>query len=97
MTSSIPVGSEVFPLPEKPKLTGKESVALIIISTWLGEGVHVVAVVPAEGPTPPPYLERVNPVGAVRLLALHPLFIVVVSPCRCEPLRAGCGGGLTLT
>jgi hypothetical protein len=47
----------VLPLPEKPKLRGKASVALSIISTWLGEGVHVVAVVPADGPTPPPYLE----------------------------------------
>jgi len=33
-------------------------------------------------------------VGAVRLRALPPLFIAVVSPCRCEPLRAGCCGGV---
>jgi len=32
-------------------------------------------------------------VGAVRLRALPPLFIVVVSPCRYESLRAGCCGG----
>jgi len=32
-------------------------------------------------------------VGAVSLRALPPLCIVVVSPCRCEPLQAGCSGG----
>lgn len=53
-TSNIPAGSLVLPLPEKPKLRGKPSVAFSIISTWVGEGVHVVAVVPADGPTPPP-------------------------------------------
>jgi len=31
-------------------------------------------------------------VGAARLRAL-PFFILVVSPCRCEPLRASCCGG----
>jgi len=31
--------------------------------------------------------------GAVRLRALLLLFIVVVSPCWCEPLRGGCCGG----
>ena len=29
----------------------------------------------------------------VQAVVLPPFFIVVVSPCRCEPLRAGCFGG----
>mmetsp|Transcript_39931 Transcript_39931/g.118455 ORF Transcript_39931/g.118455 Transcript_39931/m.118455 type:complete len:229 (+) Transcript_39931:1323-2009(+) len=56
ITSSIPCGSDVFPLPEKPKLSGSESVARSIVSTWLGAGVQVVAQVPAAGPVPPPYI-----------------------------------------
>mmetsp|Transcript_55203 Transcript_55203/g.109697 ORF Transcript_55203/g.109697 Transcript_55203/m.109697 type:complete len:216 (-) Transcript_55203:843-1490(-) len=56
MTSWRPAGSEVLPLPEKPKFSGKASVACSIICTWLGAGVHVVALVPVAGPVPPPYI-----------------------------------------
>mmetsp|Transcript_14883 Transcript_14883/g.43456 ORF Transcript_14883/g.43456 Transcript_14883/m.43456 type:complete len:211 (+) Transcript_14883:1087-1719(+) len=56
ITSFKPSGSEVFPLPEKPKLSGKASVACSIICTWLGAGVQVVALVPVAGPVPPPYM-----------------------------------------
>mmetsp|Transcript_2375 Transcript_2375/g.7882 ORF Transcript_2375/g.7882 Transcript_2375/m.7882 type:complete len:229 (+) Transcript_2375:1503-2189(+) len=55
-TSRSPAGSLALPLPENPKLSGRPSVALSIISTWLGAGVHVVAQVPDAGPVPPPYM-----------------------------------------
>mmetsp|Transcript_24974 Transcript_24974/g.78728 ORF Transcript_24974/g.78728 Transcript_24974/m.78728 type:complete len:226 (+) Transcript_24974:1029-1706(+) len=55
-TSFRPAGSDVLPLPEKPKFSGKASVACSIICTWLGEGVQVVALVPVAGPVPPPYI-----------------------------------------
>mmetsp|Transcript_90292 Transcript_90292/g.264131 ORF Transcript_90292/g.264131 Transcript_90292/m.264131 type:complete len:326 (-) Transcript_90292:949-1926(-) len=56
MTSFKPAGSEVLPLPEKPKFRGRASVACSIICTWLGAGVQVVALVPVAGPVPPPYM-----------------------------------------
>mmetsp|Transcript_4831 Transcript_4831/g.13495 ORF Transcript_4831/g.13495 Transcript_4831/m.13495 type:complete len:229 (+) Transcript_4831:947-1633(+) len=56
ITSFKPAGSEVLPLPEKPKFRGYASVAWSIIWTWLGCGVHVVAFVPVAGPVPPPYI-----------------------------------------
>mmetsp|Transcript_6110 Transcript_6110/g.16583 ORF Transcript_6110/g.16583 Transcript_6110/m.16583 type:complete len:234 (+) Transcript_6110:1100-1801(+) len=55
-TSSRPSGDEVLPLPEKPKFMGKASEDSSIMRTWLGAGVHVVAVVPEAGPVPPPYM-----------------------------------------
>mmetsp|Transcript_10993 Transcript_10993/g.32570 ORF Transcript_10993/g.32570 Transcript_10993/m.32570 type:complete len:242 (+) Transcript_10993:1075-1800(+) len=55
-TSSRPSGEEVLPLPEKPKFMGKASVDCSIIAICDGAGVHVVAVVPAAGPVPPPYM-----------------------------------------
>mmetsp|Transcript_28812 Transcript_28812/g.48381 ORF Transcript_28812/g.48381 Transcript_28812/m.48381 type:complete len:265 (-) Transcript_28812:1357-2151(-) len=54
MISASPSGLAVLPLPVKPKFMGMPSVARIIITIWLGAGVHVVAVVPLAGPVPPP-------------------------------------------
>mmetsp|Transcript_15413 Transcript_15413/g.46200 ORF Transcript_15413/g.46200 Transcript_15413/m.46200 type:complete len:211 (+) Transcript_15413:92-724(+) len=56
ITSFKPAGSDVLPLPEKPKFRGSASVACSIICTWLGDGVQVVALVPVAGPVPPPYM-----------------------------------------
>mmetsp|Transcript_113988 Transcript_113988/g.309691 ORF Transcript_113988/g.309691 Transcript_113988/m.309691 type:complete len:319 (-) Transcript_113988:97-1053(-) len=56
MTSISPARSQVLPFPEKPKFNGIPSVACSIICTWLGDGVHVVALVPVAGPVPPPYI-----------------------------------------
>jgi len=46
--------SSSLTFPVNPKFRGRLSVALIIISMWLGDGVHVVALVPVAGPVPPP-------------------------------------------
>mmetsp|Transcript_21341 Transcript_21341/g.44955 ORF Transcript_21341/g.44955 Transcript_21341/m.44955 type:complete len:235 (+) Transcript_21341:473-1177(+) len=54
------LASEVLPFPLNPKFMGIPSVALSIISNWVGAGVQVVAEVPAEGPVPPPNMV-VNP------------------------------------
>mmetsp|Transcript_16012 Transcript_16012/g.48116 ORF Transcript_16012/g.48116 Transcript_16012/m.48116 type:complete len:333 (-) Transcript_16012:528-1526(-) len=55
-TSFKPPGSDALPLPLNPKFSGRSSVALSIISTSDGAGVHVVAHVPDAGPVPPPYM-----------------------------------------
>ena len=52
--SSRPSGSELLPLPVKPKLSGSVSVACSIRSMFQAPGVQVVALVPVAGPVPPP-------------------------------------------
>ena len=52
--SSMPSGSEVLPLPRKPKFIGSGSLACSISSMCRLPGVQVVALVPVAGPVPPP-------------------------------------------
>ena len=52
--STSPSGSDVLPLPVKPKLIGSASVACSISSMCRAPGVQVVALVPVAGPVPPP-------------------------------------------
>ena len=52
--SSSPCGSDVLPLPRKPKFIGSGSFACSISSMCRLPGVHVVALVPVAGPVPPP-------------------------------------------
>ena len=55
--SASPSGLAEFPLPRKPKFSGKPSVAWSIIRKWCAPGEQVVAQVPVAGPVPPPTIE----------------------------------------
>ena len=50
----MPSGSEVLPLPRKPKFIGSGSIAWSMSRTCWLPGVQVVALVPVAGPVPPP-------------------------------------------
>jgi hypothetical protein len=49
-------GKLALPLPSRPKFSGKHSSDCNMRPMFQGPGVHVVALVPAAGPVPPPII-----------------------------------------
>ena len=63
ISTSAP-GSAALPLPDRPRLTGNASKLCSIRIMCQGPGVQVVALVPAEGPVPPPSMEVTPDISA---------------------------------
>src|SRR5215469_16228427 len=78
--STRPAAVLALPLPKKPRLTGKESAACSIRPRCQGPGVHVVAVVPAAGPVPPPIMVVMPENNASSICCGHMKWICVSIP-----------------
>ena len=82
-------GSELLPLPKKPRLTGYSSAASSMRARFQAPGVQVVARVPCAGPVPPPSSVVTPLVSAVSMscgqmkwmwLSIPPAVQIIPSP-----------------